>query len=165
VYVDNDPLVLVHARALLTSTPEGSCHYVDASLDEPEKILRVAADTLDLTQPVALMLMEILGHVAADDEACGLVRRLLAGLPAGSFLVIADGTTVVTSDFEEAQDDYDDTGADPYKLRGPAQIARFFSGLDLLAPGVVPCLEWRAEVGRLSPPAEVEPLAGIARKP
>jgi S-adenosyl methyltransferase len=164
VYVDNDPLVLVHARALLASTPEGVCHYIHADLREPGKILEAAAGTLDFGQPVALMLMEILGHVTSDDEAYGIVSRLLGGLPSGGFLVIADGTNTVSEEFEQAQDGYDDTGAVPYKLRGPRQITRFFDGLELIEPGVVPCLEWRPEVTRLSPAAEVEPLCGIGRK-
>jgi hypothetical protein len=165
VYVDNDPLVLVHAQALLTSTPEGACHYVDADLRDPRAILRAAAATLDLSQPVALMLMEILGHVADDDEARSTVSRLMAGLPSGSYLVIADGTSAIPAEFEQAQQEYDDTGADAYKLRGPAQVARFFDGLDVLEPGIVPCLQWRPELSPLTPPTRVEPLGGIGRKP
>jgi hypothetical protein len=165
VYVDNDPLVLVHAQALLTSTPEGACHYVDADLRDPQAILHAAAATLDLSQPVALMLMEILGHVADDDEARSIVSRLMAGLPSGSYLVIADGTSTITAEFEQAQQEYDDTGADAYKLRGPAQVARFFDGLDVLEPGIVPCLQWRPELSPLTPPTGVEPLGGIGRKP
>jgi S-adenosyl methyltransferase len=163
VYVDNDPLVLVHAQALLTSTREGACHYIDADLREPGKILDAAAATLDFSRPVALMLMEILGHIPGDEEARAVVARLTAGLPPGSYLVIADGTSTITAEFEQAQQDYDDTGAVGYKLRGPGQIAGFFDGLEILEPGIVPCLQWRAEVGPLSPPAEVEPLGGIGR--
>lgn len=164
VYVDNDPLVLVHAQALLTSSPQGACHYIDADLHDPLTILTEAAATLDFSRPVALMLMEILGHVGNDDEAHSIVSRLMSGLPSGSYLVIADGTSTVTTEFEQAQNDYDDTGADAYKLRGPAQITRFFEGLDLVEPGVVPCLQWRPEVSPLAPPTEVEPLGGIGRK-
>jgi hypothetical protein len=165
VYVDNDPLVLVHAQALLTSTPQGACHYIDADLRTPDAIVAGAAATLDFTRPVALMLMEILGHVTSDDEARSIVSRLVAGLPAGSYLVIADGTSSITAEFEQAQQDYDDTGAVAYKLRGPGQIARFFDGLEIIEPGIVPCLQWRPEVSALASPAEVEPLGGIGRKP
>jgi len=84
VYVDNDPLVLAHARALLTSSPEGVTDYVDADLRDPGKILQEASKTLDLTQPVALMLMGILGHISDDDEARSIVRRILSELPSGS---------------------------------------------------------------------------------
>jgi S-adenosyl methyltransferase len=165
VYVDNDPLVLVHAQALLTSTPEGACHYIDADLREPENILAGAAATLDFSRPVALMLMEILGHVADDEEARSIVSRLISGLPSGSYLVIADGTSTITAEFEQAQHDYDDTGAVAYKLRGPRQIARFLDGLEILDPGIVPCLQWRPEVSPLTPPTKVQPLGGIGRKP
>ena len=81
VYVDNDPLVLVHARALLTSTPEGVTDYIDADLRDPDKILQAAARTLDFTQPIALMLMGILGHIADYDEARSIVRRLMDACP------------------------------------------------------------------------------------
>jgi hypothetical protein len=111
------------------------------------------------------MLMEILGHVGNDDEARSIVSRLVAGLPSGSHLVIADGTSAITAEFEQAQNDYDDTGAVAYKLRGPVQITRFFDGLEIVTPGIVPCLQWRPEVSPLTPPTEVEPLGGIGRKP
>jgi S-adenosyl methyltransferase len=164
-YVDNDPLVLVHAQALLTSTREGTCHYIDADLREPEKILAKAATTLDFSRPVALMLMEILGHISDDDEARSVVSRLMGELPSGSYLVIADGTSTITAEFEQAQQDYDDTGAVAYKLRGSRQIARFFGDLEVLDPGIVPCPQWRPEVSPLTESAEVQPLGGIGRKP
>jgi len=103
--------------------------------------------------------------VTSDEEARSIVGRLVDGLPPGSYLVIADGTSTVTPEFEHAQQDYDDTGADAYKLRGAMQIGRFFEGLELLDPGIVPCPQWRPEVSPLAPSAEVEPLGGIGRKP
>ena len=90
VYVDNDPLVLAHARALLTSSPEGSCDYLDADIRNPEGILEAAAGLLDFSQPVALMLMGIMGHFT-DDEAYPIVSRLQAGLPSGSYFALYDG--------------------------------------------------------------------------
>ncbi|MFE6487777.1 SAM-dependent methyltransferase, partial [Streptomyces sp. NPDC057757] len=92
VYVDNDPMVLAHARALLTSTPEGRTAYLDADLYDPEAILKAAEATLDLSQPVALMILNTLGHVADYERARGLVSQVMAGLPAGSHLVISDST-------------------------------------------------------------------------
>ncbi|GAB3900706.1 SAM-dependent methyltransferase [Microbispora bryophytorum subsp. camponoti] len=92
VYVDNDPLVLVHAQALLTSTPEGATDYIEADVRDPGRILREAAGTLDFTRPTALMLMGILGLVADYDEAREIVRRLLAALPSGSYLALYDGS-------------------------------------------------------------------------
>ena len=165
VYVDNDPLVLVHARALLTSSAEGSCDYLDADLRDPEAIIAAAARTLDFTQPVALMLMQILGHVTSDDEAAAIVGRLVAALPSGSHLVICDGTSMDSEELDTALQDYDETGAVPYRTRGPRQIARLFDGLDLLEPGVVPCLQWRPEARSAFPAPEVETLGAIGRKP
>jgi hypothetical protein len=94
VYVDNDPLVLVHARALLTSSPEGATYYVDADLHDSDRVMSEAGSILDFTQPIALMLNGVIGHVEDDDEARACVRRLVAALPAGSYLAMSDGTNV-----------------------------------------------------------------------
>ncbi len=167
VYVDNDPLVLAHARALLTSSPEGATDYIDADLREPDKILQAAAGTLDFRRPIALMLMGIMGHVTDDDEARSIVKRLLDGLPSGSYLVLYDGTNAFSKAFEEAQRGYDESGAVPYRLRGPAQIARFFDGLELVEPGLVSCPRWRPDPADVSGglPDEVDALSGVGRKP
>ena len=151
VHVDNDPIVLSHARALLTSSPQGACDYIDADLREPAKILHAAAATLDFTQPIALMLMGIIGHIA-DPDAHPIAREMVDALPAGSYLAMYDGSNVSEA-FNTAQDGYNQTGADPYHLRSPAQIARFFHGLDLVEPGVVPCSGWRPDLGPIGPPA------------
>ncbi len=158
-------MVLAHARALLTSTPEGASDYVDANLREPDVILKAAARTLDFTRPVALMLMEILGHITDDAEAQSIVAALLDGLSSGSYLVIADGTNVIPKELDEAQRNYDEGGSVPYRLRDKDQIARLFDGTELLKPGVVPCPQWRPEVSPIAPLPEVQPLGGIGRKP
>jgi len=168
VYVDNDPLVLTHARALLTSTPQGVTDYVDADLREPAKILEGAARTLDFTQPVALMLLGILGHTGDDDEARSIVRRLLDALPSGSYLALNDGTNVINKAVvEEAQRRYNESGAVPYHPRSPEQIAGFFEGLEFLEPGVVSCPRWRPDPAGASGglPAEVDMFGGVGRKP
>jgi S-adenosyl methyltransferase len=167
VYVDNDPLVLTHARALLTSTPEGATDYIDADLRDPDKILEDAARTLDLGQPVALMLMGILGHIGDYDEARSIVRRLLASLPSGSYFALNDGTNVISKAFEEAQEGYNRSGAVPYHLRSPEQIAGFFDGLELVEPGVVSCPRWRPDPAGPGgdAPAEVDAFGGVGRKP
>ena len=163
VYVDNDPLVLVHARALLVGSPEGATDYLDADLHEPEQILAAAAKTLNLDQPVALILSGILGHVPDLDEARDIVSRLMAGLPSGSYLSINDGTRVVAGDaLAEAQDDYNDTGAVPYQLRTPEEIASFFTGLELVEPGVVSCPRWRPAPGE--EPFDLDAFGGVGRK-
>ncbi|MEW2352611.1 SAM-dependent methyltransferase [Spirillospora sp. NPDC029432] len=164
VYVDNDPLVLVHARALLTSRPEGATHYVEADLHEPREILRLAGAHLDFGKPVALMLMGIMGHVSDDAEALSIVRRLVGGLSPGGYLVLEDGTDTDEA-FLEAQKGYDDTGAVPYRLRGPEQIARFFEGLELLEPGVVSLPLWKPDPSPLGPPPKAHAYGGVARKP
>jgi hypothetical protein len=166
VYVDNDPVVLAHARALLTSTGEGRTAYIDADLHDPDKILEGAAQTLDFTQPVALMLMGILGHVIDDAEARSIGKRLLDALPSGSYLALYDGTDTDKAGVE-AQEEYNKSGADPYRLRSPEQIAGFFDGLDLVEPGVVSPPQWRpdpaAPNGDL--PMEVDAVGGVGRKP
>jgi O-methyltransferase involved in polyketide biosynthesis len=167
VYVDHDPMVLQHARELLTSTPQGATAYVQADLREPDTILEGAARTLDYSQPVALMLMGVLGHITDDDQARSIVRRLLAALPSGSYLTLNDGTNVVNPAGEQAQQDYNESGAIPYRLRSPEQIAAFFEGLELVEPGVVSCPRWRPDPADLrdGPPAEVDAFGGVGRKP
>ncbi|RKN39727.1 SAM-dependent methyltransferase [Streptomyces hoynatensis] len=164
VYVDNDPLVLLHAQALLTSSPEGSTTYLEADLHEPENILEQAGRTLDFKQPVALILSDVMGHVADDEEAVDIVRRLVAGLSPGSYLVLSHGVEHDPA-IIEAQRRYNDSGAVPYVLRTPAQIERFFAGLALVEPGVVAMPEWRAET---APLGELPPgvgFGGVARVP
>ncbi len=165
VYVDNDPLVLAHAQALLTGTAQGATDYIDADMREPATILEAAERTLDLTRPVALTFMGVLGHITDDGEAQSVVRGMMEGLPSGSFLALADGADDITPEFEAAQRMYDEGGSVPYKLRSQHQIVQFFAGLELLEPGIVPVPQWRPEVTPITPPPGVQPLAGIGRKP
>ncbi|WP_232304013.1 SAM-dependent methyltransferase [Pseudofrankia sp. DC12] len=149
VYVDRDPLVLVHARALLTSTPQGVTAYVDADVRDPRAILAAAGDVLDFTQPVGLMMLGVLGNVADVDEAGQIVSRLVDAIPPGSYVVINDGTI---ADAEAARGAMEaarrrkDAG-DPYYPRTPEQIARYVDGLELVEPGVVSTPLWRPEPG------------------
>jgi O-methyltransferase involved in polyketide biosynthesis len=165
VYVDNDRVVLVHARALLSSSPQGATAYVDADLHDPDKILQEAAGTLDLSRPVALMLMGIMGHVT-DDEARSIVKRLLDPLPSGSYLALYDGTNTDPAGVE-AQERYNQSGAVPYYLRSPEQIAGFFEGLQMVSPGVVSVPQWRPEPADAQDglPAQVDAFGGVGRKP
>jgi trans-aconitate methyltransferase len=164
VYVDHDPMVLAHARALLTSTPEGATAYVDADLSDPDRILAAAAETLDLTRPTALILSNILGHVADYEQARAIVTRLVEGLPSGSYLSINDGSRGTDAAYEQAQDAYNETGAVPYFLRPVDQITAFFDGLELLAPGVVSVPLWRPDADS-SAPEPIGEHGGLARKP
>ncbi|MFE7271174.1 SAM-dependent methyltransferase [Streptomyces sp. NPDC057623] len=129
VYVDNDPVVLAHASALLTSTPEGMTAFLDADLHAPEAVLDAAAATLDLSRPVALMILNTLGHVADHDRARDLVRRLLAGLPSGSHLVISD-STATSEGMIAASEAYNASGAVPYHVRSIGEIAASSTAVD-----------------------------------
>jgi hypothetical protein len=164
VYVDNDPVVLAHARALLTST-QGVTAYVDADVHDPDAILDATARTLDFSQPVALMLLGILGHIGDDDEARSIVKRLLDGLASGSYLALCDGTNTSQAG-SQAQDDYDQSGAIPYRLRSPEQVAGLFAGRELVEPGVVSLPRWRPDPTKGDgPPREIDAVGGVGRKP
>jgi hypothetical protein len=128
---------------------------------KPEGILETAAGLLDFTQPVALMLMGIMGHFT-DDEAYPIVSRLQAGLPSGSYFALYDGASTNEA-FNQAQQGYNDSGAVPYHLRSPEQFRRYFEGLDLVEPGVVPLVQWRPDPD--TEQAEIYSYCGVGRKP
>jgi O-methyltransferase involved in polyketide biosynthesis len=164
VYVDNDPLVLAYARALLTSTPQGMTDYLDADLRDPDKIVREAARTLDFTQPVAVMLLGVLIHIKDDREAYAIVDRLLDAVPSGSYLVIAHSTNEIAgAAMDEAVRHWNEFGKPPMTVRTPQAIARFFERLELLEPGVVSTTRWRpdpSDHGR----RDVDEFCGVGRK-
>ncbi|MFJ3230916.1 SAM-dependent methyltransferase [Streptomyces sp. NPDC086787] len=163
VYVDNDPLVLAHARALLTSTPEGRTDYLDEDLRNVDAILGHAAESLDFGEPVALMLLGVVIFVADDEDPYRLVRELMDRLPAGSHLVLSHTvTTPSMPDVDEAVKFWNENGTPRLTQRTPEDVARFFDGLDLLEPGVVSCSRWRPGDG--AEPEEVAMFGGVARK-
>jgi hypothetical protein len=165
VYVDNDPLVLVHARALLTSTPEGSTDYIDADLRDVDTILDRAATTLDLTRPVALMLLGVVIFIEDDEQTYDTVRRLLDPLPSGSYLVLSHTVTEPTMPaMDAAVAFWNENGTPKLTQRTPEQVARFFDGMDLLEPGVVSCSQWRPEPSAWGVPEPVAIFGGVARK-
>jgi SAM-dependent methyltransferase len=164
VYVDNDPLVLAHARSLLTSSPEGVTRFVDADLRDPDRILEEARLWLDFEAPIALLLLGVLGHIPDYEQARSIVRRLLDALPPGSYLVQCDGTTTDDA-YVKALQDYRDTIWVPYIPREPEQIAAYFEGLELIEPGIVPIHRWRPEPGLVGVPSAVDESGGIGRKP
>ncbi|MFF3730513.1 SAM-dependent methyltransferase [Streptomyces sp. NPDC002476] len=162
VYVDNDPIVLAHARALLTSCPEGATEYVDADAHDPEKILRTVEPTLDLTKPVAVMLLGILNFVMDTDEARRIVRTLMDAMPSGSYLALTHPTTELGGEGNEAAMRFWNKNATPpITARSRAEFASFLTGLDLVEPGIVSCARWRAEPGAV----EVAQFGAVARKP
>ncbi|WP_329617584.1 SAM-dependent methyltransferase [Streptomyces brevispora] len=143
VYVDNDPIVLAHARDLLSSRPEGATDYVHADLTDAEAVLREAARTLDLDRPVAVMLLSTLGHVADAVEATALLHSYLGALPAGSYLMLCD--TIETPETQAASDEYASGGARPYISRPKEILGAFADGLDLVEPGFGSISLWRPE--------------------
>jgi len=162
VYVDNDPLVLTHARALLTSSPEGATSYIDADLHDPDTILAEAGAILDFERPVALLMLGVLGHMHDYREARAIVRRLLGTLPSGSYFLGCDGT--INAAYLEAIERYKDSGGIPYHARSPEDIAGFYGGLELVDPGVVPIHLWRPDPHHVGVPREVDEMGGIGRK-
>ncbi len=165
VYVDNDPLVLTHARALLASSPEGKCDYVDGDLRQPEHIIDAARKTLDFARPMGLMLLGILHHLTDDEEAYAVMRQLVDALPSGSYVVINHATNAVFGkDSDEAAGHWNQFGKPPLVLRSPDAIRRFFDGLELLEPGVVTCSQWRNEVLPWGLPDPVDEFCGVGRK-
>jgi hypothetical protein len=165
VYVDNDPMVLAHARALLTSSPEGRCAYIDADIREPEKILNTAAEVLDFTEPVAVVLMAVLQFVPDDDDPHGIVRRLMAAVPAGSYLVISHpAADIQAAAMAGMARSLNELMVQRVKPRSKDAVTAFFDGLDLLEPGVIRCPEWRPD--RPEDAAGKSTMwGGVARKP
>lgn len=161
VYVDNDPLVLVHAQALLTSTPEGACDYLDADVRDPETILERARATLDFGKPVAVMLVGLLHCVPDDEDLPRVVRTLMDATVAGSYLVVSHpasdiGDAMASASSEASRE------MEPITARDYQAVAALFDGLELLEPGVVPVTAWRAGSGIA--PAPLPVWAGVGRK-
>lgn len=163
VYVDFDPLVLVHARALLTSSPEGATSYIDADLRDPDRILEEAAETLDLSKPVGLTLLGILGHIRDYDEAKSIVGRLMAGLASGSYFATSDSANTSKGVVEAARI-WNQSANPTYHVRSPEQITGYFEGLELIEPGVGPLASWRPDPDA-GPPAGEDGYGGVGRKP
>src|SRR3954451_12691200 len=141
VYVDNDPLVLVHARALLTSSPEGVTQYIDADGRDSRTVLTAARTTLDFDQPIALIMSGILGHITDDDEALAMVREYVAALAPGSYFIALDGSHSI--EHGQAEKIWNEQANPPYVLRSHAAFSRFFEGLELIEPGVTSAPLWR----------------------
>ncbi|MFD5696536.1 SAM-dependent methyltransferase [Streptomyces lasiicapitis] len=163
VYVDHDPLVLLHVHAMRTTTPEGATDYVLADMRDTDTVLQGAAKTLDMTKPIALVSNDVLGHIVDWDEALSLVRRLVERLASGSYLVLSH-STVADENHREVQEEYNNSGAIPYILREPSVTVALFEGLELVEPGYTSLPRWRpdANTGRLSDRAG---WGGVARIP
>jgi SAM-dependent methyltransferase len=167
VYVDNDPIVLAHARALLASTPEGTTEYLQADLRETGKILAGAAETLDFARPTALLFLMTLQYIPDSDDPHAIVRSYLDALAPGSYLVLSDpameGDVKVLA--ESAKRMNQGMGGRVTQTRRPAaEINRFFDGLEMLEPGLVPLNRWRPGPDEPAFPGDLPALAAVARK-
>ncbi|MEU6663960.1 SAM-dependent methyltransferase [Streptomyces sp. NPDC046821] len=164
VYVDSDPIVLTHARALLTSTEEGATSYVDADARDHAAVLRAAAGTLDLDRPIAVMMLGILNFVLDTDEATSVVRHLMDAVPSGSYLVLTHPTLELGGEGNaEAMRFWNENATPPITARGRAEIEGFLEGLEILDPGLVSCARWRTEGEEEGP--LVAQYGVVARKP
>lgn len=153
VYVDRDPVVLAHAHVLLRSTPQGATDYLQADLRDPKAILSGAAATLDLAQPVGIVLVGILHLIGDEDDPYGIVACLLDAVPAGSYLAVSHLASDVQPELAEAMRRVNETMSDPFILRNRAEVARFLDGLELADPGIVTLDRWH-------PPDTPPPTAG-----
>jgi S-adenosyl methyltransferase len=154
VYVDNDPIVLAHSRALLTSTPEGATAYIEADARDPGAILDEAARTLDFSRPVAVMALMVLMHIPDADQPHEIVSRVMAAVPPGSYLIISDTASDIDADrVGKVSRLLSDRMTTQQTRRTRAEFARYFDGLELVPPGLVPLNQWRApaDPGRVIP--------------
>jgi len=164
VYVDNDPIVLAHARALLTSSPEGATAYIDADLRDPSTILDAPQlrATLDFDRPIALVLLAVLHFVHDHQDPYGVVRRIVETLPAGSYLVMSHATYDLVDPAKVEVLERQSGGQ--WRSRSRDEFARFFDGMTLVEPGVVPIGDWRPEPGGTRPdPAQIVTYGAVAR--
>ncbi len=162
VYVDYDPVVLSHARALLTSTPEGATDYIDADLRDTGAILEKAAHTLDFTKPVAVTMLAILHAISDEDDPYGIVTTIMETLPSGSYLAISHlASDLEREKLDESRDRVNRISHQQYTHRSHAEVLRFFDGLDMVPPGLVELRLWRPaiESRRVTPG-----WCGLARK-
>jgi S-adenosyl methyltransferase len=169
VYVDNDPIVLTHARALLTSKPEGECDYVDADFRDTGRIITQAAATLNFDEPVAVLLIAIMHFIPDEDEPWEVIGRLMAAVPPGSFLVVSHATedhAPRDSGGDQLNDVYANTTSGGVTLRSSQDFAKFFAGLELVSPGVTDITGWRPVMpGAENDPDETVFYGAVGRKP
>ncbi|MBB5912659.1 hypothetical protein BJY24_001526 [Nocardia transvalensis] len=165
VYVDNDPLVLTHARALLTSTThEGVTTYIESDFHDPEQILADARNILNFTQPIGVMFMGVLGHAQTYDDVLRIVRTVMGEVPSGSYLVYWDGT-VDSPTYVAMCEEYAKSGGVPYHTRTQDELRAVFDGFELLDPGFGKVTHWRRSELELVGMRDIAAYGGVARKP
>lgn len=168
VYVDRDPVVTRHVRALLETLPDASTVYIEADLRDPEGILRAAAGTFDTSLPVAIMLLGILHHIEDEDEARDIVRRLIDGVPTRSFVAISQVASDIQKEMISVADKYTEDLFEALIPRSYGEVLRFFEGLEFVEPGLIPIQLWRPDDPTAIPPDRdhlAPAYAGVARKP
>ena len=165
VYVDNDPIVLLHARTLLAGSPQGATAYIDADFRDTGKILAEAAGVLDFSQPVAVMMLGLLHCIPDEDDPAALVARVTGAVPAGSYLVISHPASDVTKELSRSMGNYNKQAAAPLTARSYAEVSQFFVGLDLVEPGLVQLHRWRPGTGEVGEGRELANYGGVGRKP
>ncbi|MGP4014387.1 SAM-dependent methyltransferase [Saccharopolyspora sp. 5N708] len=166
VYVDNDPLVLIHARALLrNTTPEGVTTYIDADVRDPEAIIADAQNVLNFNEPIAVMLLGIFGHAAPEYATMrSILDRLMAAVPSGSYLALLDGARTDDEVYLAAVARAAEVGH-RYHLRTPAQLVECFEELELVEPGLVPVNQWRPDPSDSGQDKPCNAYGAVGRKP
>jgi hypothetical protein len=163
VYVDNDPIVLVHARALLTSTPEGACAYLDADLKDTGKILHEASRTLDFAKPVAVLFIGVLHLVSDEEDPQGIMAEMVGATVPGSYLALTQPAKDVNAEqVAEGARRYNERVKVPQTRRTHAETLRFFDGMRVVPPGLVQCHRWRPVPGATGLDENVSAWGGVA---
>jgi hypothetical protein len=166
VYVDNDPIVLAHARVLLrNTTQEGVTDYVEADYHDPDLVIDQARRILDFEQPIAVMFMGVLGHAKSFEASHAIVARVMDAVPSGSYLAVWDGNDT-NADLNALSEDYKKSGGVPYIQQPIEHIRGYFAELEMVEPGLVSITEWRpdpTDIGKIVPMPEA--TGGVARKP
>jgi len=166
VYVDNDPIVLAHARALLASSPEGATAYIDADVRDTGTIVAEAAKILDLGQPVAIMLLGVLHCIPDEDAPAGIVAELVDAVAPGGYLAIVHPASDVAADkMKQAMGDYNKEAGAAVTARSHAEVSRFFDGVELVEPGLVQIHRWRPGADNAGQVRELAAYGGLGRKP
>lgn len=165
VYVDNDPLVLAHARALLVNTtPEGVTTYVDSDYHDPEQIIADARNVLNFSQPIGVMFMGVLGHARTYEDMLRIVSTVMDAVPSGSYLTFWDGTTDSAA-YVALCENYAKTGGVPYIPRPAEDLRQVFEGLELVPPGFTSITQWNQDENEASSAEPISAYGGVARKP
>jgi S-adenosyl methyltransferase len=165
VYVDDDPVVLAHDRAMLTSAPEGVVAYVDTDARHPGRIITEAGATLDFAEPVAILMVGSLHFIEDDQVAASGMAALTGAVAPGSYLAVIHGASDVDPGLREAEWHWNQMCAQRLRLRTRDQVARFLAGLELVEPGLVTVAEWRPDAGEPAPGQQIPMYAAVARKP